>query len=102
MAPHPEHGPGSVPSFVWAQFAHSQATDGASNASVGIVGTEIRGGVLLVDYFRRVCVTPLTNDLQEPSRPTYRWNRLRKRTNTMLSKTVADVEFEEKREAWCT
>jgi hypothetical protein len=55
MAPHPEHGPGSVPSFVWAQFAHSQATGGrAKNASAGIVGMEIRG-VLLVDFVRGEC-----------------------------------------------
>ena len=56
MAPHPEHGPGSVPSFVWAQFAHSQATGGRANALVGIVGMEI-GGVLLVDFVRGECVT---------------------------------------------
>ena len=92
-------------SFVWAQFTQSQATGVRANALVGIVDTEIRG-VLLVDFVRGVMVyvklTPLTNNLQEPGRPTYRRNRLQKRTNTMLSKQVTCVGFNEKREAWST
>ena len=49
MAPQPEHGPGSVSSFVWAQFAHSQATGGgAKTLSVGIVVWEKRGDLLVV------------------------------------------------------